>query len=231
MNFDVGNLRKELENIIKIKFNDKKLLELALTHKSYAFENGKNEWNERLEFLGDSILSAVVSSFLYKKHKEYDEGQLSKLKANLVSRTILAFWAKEIDLGKYLLFGKGEIFSGGRKRSSLLSNGMEALIGAVYLDQGFEVVRIFIEEKIKDVSFTYKDYKSFLQEIVQSNNKIVPQYRVVKEEGPDHKKVFVIEVFWRNKLRGLGRGKNKKEAEQKAAKDALSKMDKTKKSV
>ena len=134
-------------------------------------------------------------------------------------------------MGKYLLFGKGEIFSGGRKRSSLLSNGMEALIGAVYLDQGFEVVRRFIEERVKDVSFTSKDYKSLLQEIVQSNNKIVPQYKVVKEEGPDHKKVFEIEVFWSNKLRGFGRGKNKKEAEQKAAKDALSKMGKIKKNL
>ncbi len=225
----MGSLRKELENIIKIKFNNKKLLEQALTHKSYAFENEKTEWNERLEFLGDSILSAVVSSFLYKKHKEYDEGQLSKLKANLVSRAILAFWAKEIDLGKYLLFGKGEVFSGGRKRSSLLSNGMEALIGALYLDQGFNVVQGFIEERIKKVSFTPEDYKSNLQEIVQSSDKVVPQYRVVKEAGPDHRKIFEIEVFWKDKVMGLGSGKNKKEAEQRAAKDALSKMDKIKK--
>ena len=225
----MGSLRKELENIIKIKFNNKKLLEQALTHKSYAFENEKTEWNERLEFLGDSILSAVVSSFLYKKHKEYDEGQLSKLKANLVSRAILAFWAKEINLGKYLLFGKGEVFSGGRKRSSLLSNGMEALIGALYLDQGFNVVQGFIEERIKKVSFTPEDYKSNLQEIVQSSDKVVPQYRVVKEAGPDHRKIFEIEVFWKDKVMGLGSGKNKKEAEQRAAKDALSKMDKIKK--
>ena len=217
---------KELEEIIKVEFKDKSLLEQALTHKSYAFEKGKRVWNERLEFLGDSILSAVVSSFLYRQYEDYDEGKLSKLKANLVSRTVLAYWAKEINLGKYLLVGKGEDVAGGRRRSSLLCDGMEALIGALYLDKGFKTAQEFIEERIRNNSFIEEDYKSYLQEIIQSNYRIVPRYRVIKEEGPDHQKTFEVGVYWKDKVKGSGKGKSKKEAEQRAARDALRKMNK-----
>ncbi len=215
----------QLEEIIKIYFKNKNLLKLSLTHKSYAYEKGLKGFNERLEFLGDSILNLAVSDFLYKKFPEYDEGELSKLKSNLVSRRSVLSYAKKIDLGKFVLLSAGEAVSGGRERDSILANAWEALVGAIYLDQGLEVVTKFIFSYLNvDVKFDLDDYKSRLQEMVQKKYKVLPHYSVVSEKGPEHKKEFMIEVSIKGNVLGKGKGPSKKLAEKQAAVKAIQKL-------
>ncbi len=233
-NCSLDNIKK-LENLIGIKFHNQDLLKEALTHKSYAVEM-LPPWgnNERLEFLGDSLLSAIVSAYLYKKYPEEDEGTLSRLRANLISRETLLSWAKEINLGKYIYLSRGEEASRGRERESILANAYEALVGAIYLDKGYALTEKFVLKKLElKKHIRIKDYKSRLQEIVQSKYKLIPEYKVLKESGPDHEKTFEIGVYFpyptasaRKRIVGRGIGKSKKEAEQEAAKNALSKITK-----
>jgi ribonuclease-3 len=214
-----------LERSIRIKFKDDGLLEEALTHKSYAIERGEKVFNERLEFLGDSVLSAVTAHWLFKRYASDDEGRLSKLKSQLVSRPTLVIWARDISLGKYILMSPGEEATGGRERDSLLANGFEALIGAIFLDQGFAKAQRFIVRFLsKKKRIVETDYKSKLQEVIQKRYKIPPLYQLAEESGPDHAKTFHMEVRVRQRLLGAGEGHSKKEAEQAAAFQALKKI-------
>lgn len=214
-----------LQRAIRVKFKNAKLFEEALTHKSYAMERGSRLFNERLEFLGDSVLSAVVAHWLFKRYPSDDEGKLSKLKSLLVSRSSLVVWARSISLGRYLWLSDGEEATGGRERESLLANAFEALIGAVFLDQGFPAAQRFIVRHLsKKKRIVETDHKSRLQELIQKRYKFPPHYLVTEESGPDHAKVFHIEVRVRQRLLGRGEGHSKKEAEQAAAYMALKKI-------
>ncbi len=214
-----------LERSIRVKFKSAKLLEEAITHKSYAIERGGRTFNERLEFLGDSVLSAVTAHWLFKRYASDDEGRLSKLKSQLVSRPSLVVWARELDLGRYIMMSPGEEATGGRERDSLLANGFEALIGAIFLDQGFPKAQRFIVRFLsKKKRIVETDYKSKLQEIIQKRYKIPPLYQLAEETGPDHAKTFHMEVRVRQRLLGKGEGHSKKEAEQGAALQALKKI-------
>ncbi len=214
-----------LEKLLRFTFKDGKLLREAVTHKSYAIERGENVFNERLEFLGDSILSAVTAHWLFKRYPSDDEGRLSKLKSQLVSRPSLVEWARDIDLGRFLLLSPGEESTGGRDRESLLANVFEALIGAIFLDQGFPKAQRFIVRFLsKKKRIVETDYKSKLQELIQKRYKVPPTYLLTAESGPDHAKTFHIEVRVRQRLLGKGEGHSKKEAEQAAAYQALKKI-------
>lgn len=215
-------LKEGLEKKIGIKFKNKDLLEEALTHKSFSMEKGHQLFNERLEFLGDSILNAAITEFLFKRFPKEDEGKLSKLKSQLVARPSLVEWAKELKIGTYLKMSESEEGTGGRERDSLIANAVEALIGAIFLDQGFEKAREFVLQKFtKKKRIIEKDYKSKLQEIIQKKYKIPPTYIIQNENGPDHDKTFCTEVRIKKKFLGEGKGKSKKEAEQDAAHSAL----------
>lgn len=220
---------KEFQDTIKYQFKKTDIINEALIHSSYSNEyRGKNIYNnERLEFLGDSVLDTVVSEYVYTKYKDLPEGELTKIRANVVCEPSLARQAKSINLGKYLLLGKGEEVTGGRDRVSILADTFEAVIGALYLDGGIETARKFIinmlEDSIKLASTgnLFKDYKTDLQELLQSKFDEKISYRVVSETGPDHDKTFEVEVILGEKVLGTGQGKSKKEAEQSAAKNAL----------
>lgn len=213
---------QKLEKAIGYKFHNTDLLKKALTHKSYAAEIGDMQYNERLEFLGDSILGASVVDFLYHKYPDQNEGRLSQLKSQIVSRQTLSRWAKEIKLGNYMYISRGEDAAGGRKRDSLLSNTLEALIASIYLDAGFLPAKKFILSYLtRQRRLVVNDTKSKLQEFIQSKHKTLPDYKVIKESGPDHDKIFEIGVFLRKNLLGVGKGHSKKEAEQVAARLAL----------
>lgn len=213
---------KELEDRIGYNFKNKNLLKKAVTHSSYANINRLPEHsdNERLEFLGDAVLELISSEFLYKKFPDYDEGRLSKIRAGLVCEPTLSYCTEEIDLEKYILLSAGEEKTGGRNRKSIKSDAMEAVIGAIYLDGGFLAAKNFvfkfiltdIENKIK-----YHDCKTSLQEIVQAMHNEKLTYELVKEEGPDHDKIFYIEARIGDKVIGTGKGNSKKRAEQEAA--------------
>lgn len=211
-----------LEEAIGFQFKRPELLKSALTHRSHPHEDGGG-CNERLEFLGDSVLSAVVAHALYERHPDHDEGTLSKRKAVLVSRATLARWAEAIELGKYLRLGAGEETTGGRMRPSLLANAYEALIGAVYVDSGFEAARRFVLQLLDSQQAvpSEEDFKSRLQEVLQKKHKSPPSYELVREAGPDHDKTFSVAVRMGKQKLGAGEGKTKKEAEQKAAQQAL----------
>jgi ribonuclease-3 len=214
----------KLQNIIEYEFNNLEVLVVALTHKSYLSDFGTQSCNnnERMEFLGDSILSMVVAEALYIRYSLESEGKLSQLKAQIISATNLSAWAKKIDLGNYVFLGKSGNTIEARQRESLLCDVFEALVGAIYLDGGFENVKKFILKFLdhqKEVLIT--DYKSRLQEIVQSVYKDIPEYKILKEFGPDHSKRFKAVVYINNKLFGAGVGSSKKEAHQSAAKKAI----------
>jgi ribonuclease-3 len=212
----------QLESILGIKFTNKKLLEEAITHKSYAIEKNKPYWNERLEFLGDSVLSCVVADYLYSKFPDSPEGYLSRIKSQLVSKQTLVKLARELNLGNFILLSRGEESTGGRTRESNLANAIEAIIGAIYLDKGFETAKNFILKHIANKKISLEvDYKSKLQEISQAKYKVLPVYKVISETGPEHNKNFEVEVKVKNRILGIGRGKSKKEAEQLAAKEAI----------
>lgn len=220
----VGNM-KALEEAVGYRFKNPDLLKEALSHKSYASESKSGVFNERLEFLGDSILAAVVAHELYRDFPTSDEGLLSKRKSQLVSRNSLAHWAAELSLGQFLYLGVGEETSGGRIRQSLLANALEALIGAIYLDGGYEAAREFIRGRMHEGEpKPESDFKSRLQEVLQKRFKVPPSYETTDAAGPDHDKTFAVVVYLGKKALGRGTGKTKKEAEQAAAKDALASM-------
>ncbi len=213
------------------KFQNKALLEQAFIHRSYLNEvKEKISSNERLEFLGDSILSFVVSQYLYQTYPEFNEGILTNLRSLLVNTKSLANASKRLEFGKYLKLSHGEEESKGRENYSLLANSFEAFIGALFLDQGIESVKTFIADNIFPEitayieSKTFKDPKSLLQEYVQSKKQNSPVYKVLTEDGPPHAKVFTIGVFVKDDLVGEGTGKSKQEAEESAAKQALEKL-------
>jgi ribonuclease-3 len=185
-----------------------------------------------MEFLGDSILGASVAEYLYAKYPKQDEGRLSQLKSQIVSRINLSKWAKEIKLGACMMISTGEDASGGRNRDSLLSNTLEAVIAALYLDGGFGTAREFIFNYLASQKrLVVNDSKSKLQEYIQSQYQTLPDYKVVSESGPDHEKIFEISVMLKDKLMGTGCGKSKKEAEQAAARNALREINKTRKAM
>lgn len=223
----------ELQTKIDIKFKDIKLLKAAFIHRSYLNEDREvKESNERLEFLGDAVLSFLTSHFLYEKYPEYPEGTLTNIRSSLVKTTSLKTIAGELGLGELLFLSHGEEESGGRKNPSLLADTFEALLGAIYLNQGIEAAKKFLSRflfpKTETIvaSKSYVDYKSLLQEIIQENSKVSPTYRVVKSEGPDHAKTFWIEAVAGGTILGTGQGRSKQEAEQQAAANALEKMKK-----
>jgi len=220
---------KEFESIIDVHFKNIDLLDASLTHSSYAnqYNLKYNDHNERLEFLGDSVLSLIVSEYLYKKFRNKHEGKLTRIRASVVCEGSLAEMAKKLMVNKYLRIGKGEELSGGREKESLNADACEAVIAAIYLDRGYDKAKEFVmknlQEKINSVGSiqNYNDFKTKLQEYVQKNLLSTIKYTVAGEYGPDHDKVFEIELYLDNKCYGKGQGKSKKEAEQEAAKVAL----------
>lgn len=216
----------QLEEKIEYCFKDKSLLKQALTHSSFANEQKINRIQdyERLEFLGDAVLELVTSSFLYEVHPEMPEGQLTKKRSTLVCGPALAFCAKDIEIGQYILLGKGEEATGGRQRESITSDVMESIIGAIYLDGGYgpavDFIHRFILSDLENKELFY-DSKTLLQEEVQKDSRGTLRYELISETGPDHDKEFVIEARVNGKILGSGVGKTKKAAEQQAAYKAL----------
>ena len=219
---------QELEQIIGYQFEKPELLRQALTHSSFANEKHKRQSdNERLEFLGDAVLELVSSEFLFMNYPKMPEGEMTKFRASIVCEPTLALCTKEIELGKYLYLGKGEDLTGGRNRKSILSDAMEAVIGAIYLDGGFEAAKTFVRRFILvDIEHKklFHDSKTILQELVQGNYKEELHYVLVGEEGPDHDKNFKVEAMIGDKVVGHGAGHTKKAAEQEAAYEALLKL-------
>jgi ribonuclease-3 len=221
----------EFSNHYGLTFRDPALLKLALTHRSYLHVTGQRDSNERLEFLGDSILGLVTSEYLYRTHPTEHEGQLTKTKSLLVSKAILSRRALAMGLGRFVLMSHSEVESGGRQRLSILADAFESVVGAIYLDQGFEAGRAFIERwLLRDTRSIVADkrhtnYKSHLQEYVQSTYRTHPVYRIRSEMGPDHSKQFMVEVIVGKRMLGDGKGRNKKEAEQAAARNALERVE------
>lgn len=217
---------KELQDKIAYAFKDERLLKQALTHSSFANEQKINKLGnyERLEFLGDAVLELVTSEFLFKENKDMPEGQLTRLRASMVCEPALAYCARDIELDKYILLGRGEESTGGRKRDSIISDVMEAVIGAIFLDGGIDEAKRFIngfvlsdlEDKI-----LFLDSKTLLQEEIQKYSTTQLRYELVREQGPDHDKEFSVEAYLGDKLIGIGTGKTKKAAEQQAAYKAL----------
>lgn len=218
---------KGLEEKLGYKFNNIKLLQNALNHSSYANEvrNGVTS-NERLEFLGDSVLSVIVSDYIYKNYRSWPEGELTKLRASLVCEKSLCGFSRELNLGQYLKLGKGEEKNGGRERDSILADAFEAVLAAIYLDGGMEPARRhvmnFVLRELKHTDEeVFKDYKTALQEIIPRNPEESVTYTLAGTSGPDHDKSFEVEVLLNSNVIGRGTGKNKKQAEQAAAKEAL----------
>ena len=219
---------KDFQNTIGYNFQSEGLLRQALTHSSYANEKHMKKLsdNERLEFLGDAVLELVSSDFLYKNYQKLPEGELTKLRASIVCEPTLALCAKELHLGEYLLLGKGEDQTGGRERKSILSDALEAVIGAIYLEGGFANAKEFVERFIlTDIEHKklFYDSKTILQEVVQGEHESL-QYVMTEESGPDHNKSFTVEAHIDNVCLGVGSGHTKKAAEQEAAYRALLKI-------
>lgn len=213
---------KELEEKIGYNFKDSHLLGHAVTHSSYVNEKHmkKADCNERLEFLGDAVLELISSEYLFFENQTMPEGELTKLRASMVCEKALAFCARDLELGSYLLLGKGEDATGGRFRESITSDALEALIGAIYLDGGFANAKEFILKYILndlEGKRLFYDSKTILQEIVQANFKEVISYHLIGEEGPDHNKIFRVAVHIGEEEYGVGEGRTKKAAEQEAA--------------
>ena len=220
---------KKLEMKIEYTFKNKALLTEALTHSSWANEQqGNVAYNERMEFLGDAVLSFVSAQYLFEKYPDMPEGRLSKLRSSLVCTQSLSSFAKEIKLGDYLIMGKGETASGGASRPSVLEDAFEALIAAIYLDGGIEPARKFIlrflSREVDNQHTNFRDYKSMLQEIIQQNPDERLSYTVVNTSGPDHDKRFEVELRLNSNVIGRGIGTSKKNAEQDAARQALELM-------
>jgi len=211
-----------LEASIGVRFDDRDLLLRSLAHRSWCSENGEPESNERLEFLGDSVLGLVVTHYVFENFPELPEGQLSEVRAGVVNARVLAELALELDLGPHLLLGKGEDAAGGRAKQSILADAFEAVVAAVYLDQGFDIARDLVlrclSERIADAAAGPggRDYKTRLQEATAARSLGRPRY-VVRDEGPDHAKQFFAMVYVNDRLYGEGDGRSKKQAEQSAA--------------
>lgn len=227
-----GYTIQDLQKRIGYHFYDEKLIRQALTHSSYANERKINKCGdyERLEFLGDAILEMVSSEFLFRKYPDMPEGKLTKLRASMVCEPSLAFCAKDLELGKFLFLGKGEEATGGRNRASVTSDVMEAIIGAIFLDGGLESAKLFIMNyilnDIEDKQLFY-DSKTILQEQIQKTPGKTISYVLTGEEGPDHDKIFCVDVLIDGETLASGKGKNKKSAEQEAAYKVLLQMKKT----
>lgn len=221
---------KKFEARIGHKYNNIELLKQALTHSSYANEGKKNyKNNERLEFLGDSVLSIIVAEHLFTHYKHFPEGELTKIRASLVCEKSLFEFAKSIGLGEYLLLGKGEENTGGRERPSILADAFEAVIASIYLDAGLEEARKFVLKFVPEhidlnTVSVLSDYKTALQEIIQKNREEKIEYVLIDEIGPDHNKSFLVQVHLNSNVIGTGKGRSKKQAEQYAAKEALELM-------
>ena len=220
---------ESFETLINYHFNNRRLIKQALTHSSYSNERryDKNQNNERLEFLGDAVLELVSSEFIFDAHKEMQEGDLTRLRASMVCEPTLALCARGMNLGDYLLLGKGEAATGGRDRDSILSDALEAVIGAIFLDGGFTNAKEFIHANILNDIENKKlffDSKTILQEIIQSESKEPLTYELLSEEGPDHNKKFTIAAMFGNKQLAIGDGRTKKAAEQNAAYKAILKL-------
>ena len=230
INTNILNNISKFENIISYNFKNKQYILEALTHSSYSNENKSYAFNERLEFLGDSVLGIIISDYLFKNETELPEGELTKLRANIVCEESLSEVSKKIELGTHMLLGKGEEATGGRERVSILADAVEAVIDAIYLDGGIENARKFVltqmDEIIQDSikGRIFRDYKTHLQEVIQSQGETNIIYDLVEEIGPDHNKKFVMQVKLNDEVLGTGEGKSKKEAEQSAAKQALRRM-------
>lgn len=216
---------------IGYEYKDISILKTALTHSSYSNEmkskGVKSECNERIEFLGDTVLSLITSEYIYLKLRDYQEGELTRIRSIIVCEDSLFRFAESIGLGEALFLGHGEIVSNGRKRKSILADAFEAVLGSIFIDGGFDAAKKFlykfIENPIEDIvnDGKIKDYKSLLQQITQQNNGEVLEYALVSESGPAHEKVFEVRAVLNNNIVGEGTGKSKKEAEQNAAKEAL----------
>ena len=227
---------EKFEQKLGLKFKNKELLKRSLTHRSYLNENEKKNLksNERLEFLGDAVLELVVSEHLFKTYPKRPEGELTSFRAAVVRTDNLAKISRKLGLGEFLLMSKGEQATGGREKEYLLANTFEAVIGALYLDQGYQAVSDFLfEHLIPQISTIVKyrldvDAKTKLQEKTQSIFKRTPTYKVIKEEGPDHNKLFTVVVKIHNKIYGQGKGITKQKAEEEAASQALRKIEEQK---
>lgn len=221
-----------LEDTLGVKFSTPDLLKQALVHRSYLNENPSFglPHNERLEFLGDSVLELITSVFLYEKYPDRNEGDLTMLRAALINYQMLASVSREIDLENYILLSKGEAKDTGKGREAILADAFEALLAAVYLDQGYEVaenfVRKFLLPHLEEIEKKqlYRDPKSLLQEIIQEQSRITPTYQVLEESGPDHQKIFRVGVYAGEKLIAEGKGLSKQEAETNAASQALASL-------
>lgn len=228
-----GQELQSFQELINYSFRNVKLLDEALTHKSFVHEKlrEKTGHNQRLEFLGDALLGMVISEYLYRRFPQHLEGKLSKMKSVLVKGSLLVHKAKEIRLGEYLLLSKGEESTGGRNRTSLLADGFEALIGSVYLDGGLSACRHFILDRLRPElegleleEAGERDYKSSLQEYSQAEFGQVPAYQVVSTQGPSHRRTFEVAVSLKRRVYGKGKGGTKKSAEQQAARETLEKL-------
>ncbi len=223
------NTLKEFQELIGYKFNNEEYLRVALTHSSYAHENRQKniKFNERLEFLGDSVLSIIVSKYIFENYPDLPEGKLTKMRSAVVCEKALYECSLNIDLGKYLILGRGEERTGGRTRPSILSDAYEALIAAIYLDSNLDVTREWVLGQIYEAienaakGRLSKDYKTEFQEVAQQDGDVNICYKVISESGPDHDKSFTVAVYLDGKLMGEGEGTSKKRAEQKAAENAL----------
>lgn len=216
---------QELQDKINYHFEHLALLQTALTHTSFANESKKGAThNERLEFLGDSVLSIIVSEYLFANNKKLPEGELTRIRASLVCENSLFGFAQQINLGQYMRLGRGEENNGGRNRPAILADAFEALIAAIYLDGGIEKARAFILPFVKAAHTTNDDYKTKLQEVVQQNPEERLRYVVIDEQGPDHDKSFTVQVMLNSNVIGTGKGHSKKQAEQMAACEALNLM-------
>lgn len=221
---------KKLENILNIKFQNSELLTIAITHSSYAYGRKNISFNERLEFLGDSVLQLCISEYLFNNFTEKPEGELTKLRSLIVCEESLFEVSKKWNIGRYLIMSKGEELTGGRARKSILADCVEAVIAAIYLDKGLEISKKFILTNFNELiqkAVEHKitlDFKTTLQEVVQQNKNDVIEYKLLKFEGPPHHREFFAEVLVNKKAKGVGSGYSKKEAEQNAAKSALVEM-------
>ena len=216
----------DIEKIINYTFKDKKLLDIAITHSSYAHENNIDYYNERIEYLGDAVLELIASEFIYKNYPDLAEGEMTKARAYSVCEESLAELANNYGFSDFLKVGKCEAKKEGKYRSSILADAVEAIIGAIFLDGDLEKARSFMISHIsKQVEICVKDgnkdYKTKLQEKLQVNGDVKIEYKICGSKGPEHNKIFIAEVYCNNKFMGRGEGKNKKEAEMEAAKEAL----------
>jgi ribonuclease-3 len=226
------NIINQIETRLNYVFKDKNYLIRALTHSSYANENKKDRMknNERLEFLGDSVLGLVISEYLYNNHINLEEGQLTKIRAKIVCESSLGEASRALNIGEYMYFGRGEELTGGRERTSILSDAFEAIIAAMYLDGGIDVVRKFVLNHMKEIvenatqGRLFTDYKTQLQEEIQVKKGNRIRYEIFKEEGPDHSKLFFTHVKLNDDIIGVGSGRSKKESEQEAAKEGLKRL-------